>query len=127
MENMHNINKVYENIEKVIKDIKKGVTEYTFNNSIKFKNLMEIYNKMNINEDYFIYKNNPDQNIKLFGEPFLTNNNNFKETCKIECEGKEFDLKNYSSSEFKNKETLKIKIKGIENLTDLTFMFFERH
>ena len=45
MENIHNINKIYENIEKVIKDIKKGVTEYTFNNSIKFKNLMEIYNK----------------------------------------------------------------------------------
>ena len=28
MENIHNINKIYENIEKVIKDIKKGVTEY---------------------------------------------------------------------------------------------------
>ena len=42
MEKMFNINKIYENIEKVIKDIKKGVTEYTFNNSIKFKNLMEI-------------------------------------------------------------------------------------
>ena len=56
MENIHNINKIYENIEKVIKDIKKGVTEYTFNNSIKFKNLMEIYNKMNIKEDFLFIK-----------------------------------------------------------------------
>ena len=125
MENIQNINKIYENIEKVIKDIKKGVTEYTFNNSIKFKNLMEIYNKMNIKEDYFIYKNNPDKDIKIFGDTFLTNNKNFKETCKIECWGKEFNLKDYYSfSEFKDKETLEIKIKGIENLTNLSFMFF---
>ena len=39
MENIHNINKIYENIEKVIKDIKKGDNEYTFNNNIKIKNL----------------------------------------------------------------------------------------
>ena len=75
MEKMYNINKIYENIEKVIKDIKKGVTEHSFNNSIKFKNLMEIYNKMNVKEDYFIFKIDKNNKIIIFGNTFLEKKN----------------------------------------------------
>ena len=125
MEKMFNINKIYENIEKVIKDIKKGVTEHPFNISIKFKNLMEIYNKMNVKEDYFIYKIDKNKKIKIFGNTFLENNKKFKEVCKIECDGKEYAFKDFNTDDFRNKETLEIKIKGIENLTNLSFMFFD--
>ena len=127
MEKMHNINKIYENIEKVIKDIKKGVTGLTLNNSIKFKNLMEIYNRMNVKEDYFIYKidkNDKNKKIKIVGDSFLSNNKNINEVCKIEYDGKEFGLKDFNICNFENEETFEIKIKGIENLTNLSFMFF---
>ena len=126
MEKMYNINKIYENIEKVIKDIKKGITQHPFNNSIKFKNLMEIYNKINSKEDYFIYKIDKNKKIKLFGDAFLSNNKKFIETCKIECEGKEFAYKDFKIDDFCNKETLEIKIKGIEKITNPSLMFIDK-
>ena len=122
MEKVHNINKIYENIEKVIKELKKGVTGCSFNNSIKFKNLMELYNKMNVKEDYFICKIDKNKNIKLFGDTFLGHNKNVK----IEVDGKEYPAqKEYNISDFGNKEILEFKIKGFENSTDLSYMFFK--
>ena len=119
MEKIYNINKIYENIEKVIKEIKKGVTGHLFNNSIKFKNLMELYNKMNVKEDYFIFKIEKNK-TKLFGDTFLRNNKNIK----IKFDGKEYAIKDFNVADFGNKETLEIKIKGIENSTNLSYMFF---
>ena len=59
---------------------------------------------MNIIEDYFIYKNAENCNIKIFGDTFLANNKSCKEIFKIECEGKEFDLNDYNFLEFKKKK-----------------------
>jgi surface protein len=126
MEKMYNINKIYENIENVIKDIKKGITQHPFNYTIKFKNIMEIYNKINSKEDYFIYKIDKNRKLKLFGDTFLDNNKKFKETCIIECEGKEFAYKDFNIDNFSNKETLEIKIKGIEKITNPSFMFVDK-
>ena len=57
--------------------------------------------------------------IKLFGEKFIENNNN---NCKIIIENKEQDLIQFIKKN-KNEKILKIKLKEIKTITDMSYMF----
>ena len=55
---------------------------------------------------------------------FVENN---KKNCKIEIEGKEYELKDKHSFSFFNKkpDILEIKLKGIMNIINMSYMFYE--
>ena len=82
-------------------------------------------------KDYLtmIYKiNESDAKIKLFGELFVENNLYLKDKIKIIYEKKEYEFQQYF--DFKNinekdKNTLKIKLKGINELNNASYMFDE--
>ena len=86
----------------------------------------------NTNEMIIIYKINDENNedsednqdedkyeIKLFGEKFIKNNKN---NCKIIIENKEHDLIEYLKIN-KNEKILKIKLKEIKTITNMSYMF----
>ena len=70
-----------------------------------------------------IYKSNKEEKVRIFGYEFVNNN---KENCKIIYNGKEFELKEYFNDideEYNNKNDIKIKLKGIHNVTNMSSMF----
>ena len=115
----YNVNKIINSNNIIIKELKEIIDDNNIIN--KFNNIFNIYSKMNINEINIKYKVN-NKDIKLFGDYFVNKNKN---NCKIEIEGKEYDLKEkYSFSLFKIKQDiLEIKLKGIVNITDMKDMF----
>ena len=93
-----------------------------------------IVNINKTNEMIIIYKINDEDNednednqdedkykIKLFGEKFIENNKN---NCKIIIDNKEQDLIEYLKIN-KNKKILKIKLKKIKAITNMSYMFNE--
>ena len=77
------------------------------------------------NEISIDYKINGIKEIKLFGDKFVENN---KKKCHINIEGKEYELCSiFNIDENKNNyikgDTLKIKLKGINNITDMNSIF----
>ena len=111
----------------------------------KIKNIMNIYNKMknrlecinsndnninfineNDNEIILRYNNEhiKDNKIKIFGKNFVNNNKN---KCKILCNNKIYELNEYFDiSNYSNKNNiLEIKLQGINNITDASYMFHE--
>ena len=94
-----------------------------------FKRTKRNNNRLNINntnEMIIIYKINGKDNqdedkyeIKLFGEKFIENNKN---NCKIIIDNKEQDLIEYLKIN-KNEKILKIKLKEIKTITDMSYMF----
>ena len=138
--NYENKNLDYQNIQNIIefkkyninitKDIKEIIKSDNIND--KFNNLMEIYLKMNpIDEITILYKKTQDENnkeesennIKLLGEEFVQNNKN---NCKLIYQGKEFELKSFLELDKKNikkDEVIKIKLKGIRKITNMSNMF----
>ena len=61
-------------------------------------------------------------NIILFGEKFVEKN---KEICKILIEGKEKKLVSlYSNERLKENEKFEIKLKGIKDIIDMSYMFY---
>ena len=113
---LYNINKIKEN--NIIKEMKNIVNKSSIKS--KFSDIFDIYCNMNINEIYLIYK--VDNKIKLFGHDFVDRN---RKNCKIIINGKEDELKEYKTfSLFKKKiEKLEIKLKGINHITDMSYMF----
>ena len=76
----------------------------------------------NIKEIYLEYKNKEEKNIKIFGQSFVINN---KQNCKIIYKGKEYELsERFGNIDFKE-DILKIKLSGIEKITNLDEMFYE--
>ena len=119
---LHNIKEIYNY------DIKKDLINIIEDNNTqnKIKNILDIYNKISnkdknkINIIYKIGDNISD--IQIFGEDFVKNN---KSICKIINEKNEYELKetfNLSYSK-KAKNILKIKLKGINNITTAWQMF----
>ena len=115
-----NNNEIQDNINSIIKE--KNINE-------KFNNIFDIYKKMSKknleenNEILIIYKINKNENsIKIFDSTFVNNN---KKLCKIICEGKEYDLhEKFNLQNFHlNKDFLEIKLKGIINITNMSYMF----
>ena len=91
----------------------------------KFNNLYNFYSKMNIDEIGLIYDVKDLKEVRLFGKDFVEKN---KDNCKLIIEGIEEDLKemhNFGYFFGTYKEIFEIKLKGITNMTDLSYMFYE--
>jgi len=102
------------------------------------KNLQKIKdNYQGSNEITIIYKNikpkrkhlkgdsemkSTENRIILFGEKFVETN---KDVCKIIIEGKEKELtKFYSNGKLKENEKFEIKLIGVKDITDMSYMFY---
>ena len=112
------------NTSEIINDINDIINNK--NNNKIFKKLNDIYDKMTnkfceeITINYQIINN--DNQVKIFGKEFLENN---KQNCKMIINGKEMEIED--KIELKNipikNNILEIKIKGIQNITNMNCMF----
>ena len=83
--------------------------------------------KENISEISIIYNINKkneenDDNIRIFGEEFVKNNKN---KCKMIIDNKEYEISETYNIENYNDNILEIKLKLIENVTNMSGMFSE--
>ena len=78
--------------------------------------------KKNDNEITINYKINNRNIINIFGTDFVTNNKN---NCRIIINGQEHELKQNIkiNDNLINKDILEIKLKGIKNITDMSYIF----
>ena len=106
------------------------------NSILKFQEQFEVFKKIyelninkNNNSDNYIdeikikYKITEEENIRIFGDEFVNNN---KHLCKIIINGKEEELcpfYNTKNINLKNDKILRIKLKGINNITNMSYMF----
>ena len=103
----------------IYKDCRKITKDYNYKGFIPF--ILKIYNEMNKNEIDLIYNiNNNQKNIKIFGENFVKVNKNL---CKIIYNNKEYDLSEEFNCENIESNELRIKLKGINNVTSLSYIF----
>ena len=92
-------------------------------NNIENQNNNQQFQKELNNNDYIIYKPKNEGNVRIFGANFVNNN---KKKCKIIYKNKEFELKEYFNDinkKYNNKDEIKIKLKGINNITNMSHMF----
>ena len=117
---LSNLNEINNN--QVIKDIKNIVKEKNIRKKIDL--ILDICDKKEIlscDEITLIYKiNNEDKRIKIFGDDFVKNNKNI---CRIIFKKKKYELESFFEVQ-DNKEELIIKLRGINNITNATEMFF---
>ena len=112
-----NNNSIIENINTLnnVKDIKSKI-----NKIFNLYDMMLNKDKSEINLIYDI--NEDDDTINIFGSQFVKNNKKF---CTMIIDGKEyelsttFDVKNYEDNQ------LEIKLKGIDNVTDMSYLFYK--
>jgi len=114
---LYNINKIRHN--NIINELKNIVNESGIKS--KFDDIFNVYCNMNINEINIIYKVF-DNKTQLFGHDFVDKNKN---NCKIIINGKEDELKEHKTFSLFSKKInkLEIKLKGIMNITDMSYMF----
>ena len=110
------IKKFYEKLNKNIE----------LNKIDKINNTDVIINNNNyLNEITIQYNICDDYRIKLFGGNFVDNNKN---KCTIIIDKKEYNLCEYYKDEnLKLKKILEIKLKGIKNITNISYMFYGCH
>ena len=117
-------NKIYNNNNDDINNKNNEIID--INNNINNNIIIDInINKIidiNNDDNIIIYKidENKDE-IKIFGKTFVENNKN---KIKLEIEGKEYKLMEYYKIEKINKKNLEVKIIRIENITDISDMFY---
>ena len=121
--NFEILNNIIEiNNNDILKDIKNILDENNIKN--KFNLILDIVDKNKIFDDdeiTLIYKiNNNEKEIKIFDSTFVQNN---KSICKIKYNNKETELKEFLNID-SNSEKLKIKLKGIKNITNASKMFY---
>ena len=116
IQNINDNYKNFENINEILDTIIFGNTYKDF-----IPKILKIYNEINKNEISLIYSiTNNKKEIKIFGEEFVKNN---KDLCKIIYDNKEYDLtEKFDCKDIKD-QVLNIKLKGINNVNDLSFMF----
>ena len=123
---LQNINYIYKSFnsnneknENILKDCGEFLTNNSYNDFIP--KVLNIYNEMHKNEIDLVYNipNNKNK-VQIFGSNFIKNN---KDLCKIIYENKEYDLTEYFDCKNTNDNLLKIKLKGINNVTILNSMF----
>ena len=68
-----------------------------------------------------IYDINKENEIKIFGTEFVKNNKN---RCKMVIDNKEYTIKSKYNITKYNKNKLEIKLKGIDSVTNLSWMFY---
>ena len=129
--NLCNINNIHKNIISVSKDINSIINDY--NIDTKIMNIFKIYKKMeNLSEEddeldddliSISYKIDINENeVKIFGNEFVQNNKNI---CKLIYNNEEYDLVENFGNFNHNQEILHIKLKGIKNITNASYMFYE--
>ena len=92
------------------------------NEANKINNEILNIEKNKLNEMTIIYKiSKYDYQIRIFGFKFVENNKN---NCKIIIEGKEEELKEYLDINENLKNNLEIKLKEIQPITDMSYMFY---
>ena len=125
--NINNKNRNYEILSNISiidnSDITKDLENIINDEDIfsKFSNILNIYNKMiskNDDEIKLIYNLKNENKIKIFGRNFIKNN---KDKCKIIIDGKENELQEYIPNN--NKDFIEIRLKGITNIIDISYMF----
>jgi len=125
---LQNIKEIKEN--NILNEIDKINKEININN--KINNIIKIYdiifdkNITEINILYNIKKKNKDiekeeDKINIFGSIFVKNNIN---KCKIIIDKKEYNLQEKFTIKNDNIQALNIKLKGIENITNMSYMFY---
>ena len=119
---LENINEINNN--NIIEEIQAINNDDNINNQVN--NIINIYNKMinkDISEISIIYNIDKRENdkIRLFGELFVKNN---KINCKMIIENEEYELKDEYIIKNNKNDKLKIILKGIDNITDMSYMFF---
>ena len=123
--------KTIENIKLYTYDILliENIIEKNYNNYFHYINIKNCYKymqkKYDVNNQIIIeYKiQNEDKKIRIFGDYFVKNN---KIKCLIICDDSEFELDEYFAlKNFVNNKILKIKLIGINNITNMECMFYE--
>ena len=113
---LYNINHI--NDDNMVKDINNVIIDNNIQN--KFNKLINIYNKIN-NKISIIYNiNKNDKEIKVFDGKFVENN--FK-NCIMIIDNKEYKLSDKFNIQNYNQDKITIKLKGIKNITDMSYMF----
>ena len=115
---LNNINQI--NNADIIKEVKNIINDNSILN--KFKLLINIYNKMNsynsVSLTYNIDKK--DNEINIFGEEFVKNN---IYNCTMMIDNKEYKLSEKFNIQNYNKDKIIIRLKRINNITNLSYMF----
>ena len=75
-----------------------------------------------IKEIYIIYDIKEGNKIKIFGEEFVKNNKNI---CKMIIDNKEYEIAERYNIKSKKINKLKIKLGGINNVNNMSYMYFE--
>ena len=73
-----------------------------------------------LSEINIIYDTNKEEKINIFGSKFVRNNKN---KCKMIIENNEYELAEEYNVENNNNNILKIKLKEIDKITDMSYMF----
>ena len=113
---IYNINQLQNN---KIKDELDKIIEY--NIIEKYKYIFNVYQTMNIDEINIIYNIKDLKEVQLFNPNFIERNEN---KLKLIIDGKEQDLIDIYELSNNNKDILKVKLKGITNVTDMSWMFY---
>ena len=74
-----------------------------------------------ISEINIIYNTNKEE-INIFGSEFVENNKNL---CKMIIDKKEYEIRDKYKVENNNNKKLMITLKGIDNITNMSYMFSE--
>ena len=115
-----NLNTINNNI---VDEIKKLRDEYSYGYNLN--SLLYLYSEINDEnkEIELNYQSNNDGKLRIFGNKFVKNNIN---KCKIIYEYDEYDLTKFIDdiyNDYEPNEIIKIKLKGINNVTDMSYMF----
>ena len=119
---LNNIKNINEAIEIEIRNIREKY-DYGYNTN----SLLYLYSEMNDKNMEIVIKYKPKednkQKVRIFGENFVNNN---IQKCKIIYKEEEYELKEYLEDideKYDNKTEFEIKLKGINNITDMSSMF----
>ena len=116
---LHNLNEINNN--KLLEIIKEINNENKYEN--KFKSLISIYREMTNESIKLVYNiNKKAGKVKIFGKDFVKNNKNI---CKIEYENNEYALSEEFNIKDKTKDILEIKLKNVNKLTNMAYIFNE--
>ena len=120
MKNSGNLVKIDYAICPICKE--SGILEEKDYKLISYSNIYINENIKNNNDNIIIYKiNENEEKIRIFGKDFVKNNKN---KIKLEIEGKEYELMEFYNKNNNKIKNLYIKIKGIENITNMRHMFY---
>ena len=122
-----NLNNINDTIEDEIDKLR-----YEYSYGFNLNSLLYLFSEINANNmeieiNYKPINNNKDkkEKLRIFGNLFVKNNIN---KCKIIYKDNEYDLNEYIDNidkYYNRNEIIKIKLKGINNITDMNSMFRE--